>query len=90
MRPRSGFVIYQLSGSFTVAAVFPADKLQHRESRLRLSVFLLPYLGSPLAGLPRFYNSAFPSRGSGAHYPAPPRFFLKKEKGYNHYITIRK
>ncbi|PWM01871.1 MAG: hypothetical protein DBY05_03235 [Clostridiales bacterium] len=80
IRPRSGFVIYQLSGSFTVAAVFPADKLQHRESRLRLSVFLLPYLGSPLAGLPRFYNSAFLPAALAPAIRRRRVSFLKKKK----------
>lgn len=52
------------------------DKLQPRESRPRLSVFFLPYLGSPPAGLPRFYNSAF-LPAVVLPVPAPPLFFLK-------------
>ena len=72
MHPRSGFVIYQLFVQLHRGGRPPADKLQHRESRLRLSVLFLPHPGSPTAGLPRFYFSACPSRGFGALFPAPP------------------
>jgi len=68
----------------------PAEKLQHRESRPRLSVFFLPYPEARPPGFPYRSQPSRPSRGFGARYPAPPLFFLKKEKRYNHYITIRK
>ncbi len=69
--------IYQLSGQLHRGGRPPADKLQHRESRLRLSVLFLPYPGSPPAGLPRFYASAFPSFArSGRPLPAPSRYII--------------
>ena len=49
----------------------PADKLQHRESRPRLSVFILLYPEARRAS--PFLSFRFPSRGFGALFPAPPR-----------------
>ena len=52
-RTGAGFVIYPLSRQLHRGGRTPADKLQYRESRLRLSVLFLPYPGSP-PGFPVF------------------------------------
>lgn len=70
-RTGAGFVIYPLSRQLHRGGRTPADKLQYRESRLRLSVLFLPYPGSPPAS--PFLSFRFPSRGFGALFPAPPR-----------------
>ena len=75
-----GFVIYQLSRQLHRSGRPPADKLQHRESRLRLSVFLLPY---PEARPPGFPVSIIPPSLPAALAPAIRRrrgYFLKKKK----------
>ena len=55
----------------------PADKLQHRESRERLSVFLLPYPEARSPGFPVSIIPLFPLFArSGRPPPAPSRYII--------------
>ena len=78
--PTAGRGIHYLS-AFPAASPWrqlsPADKLQHRESRERLSVFLLPYPEARSPGFPRFILPLSPLFArSGRPPPAPSRYII--------------
>lgn len=88
-RRGGAIVIYQLSGQLRRYRSPLTVQASKREKAARGFPSDSCHIRKPEAGFRVSIPTASPSCG-GASDIAPPRFFLKKRKNYNDYITIRK